>query len=87
MSTQQLHQIARHSRHTRERITRQCFRERHTFARAVETLVNPTEEGARSRITATLQSFQRWHETHTKLLKKENSALFALEGAGAGQQQ
>ena len=69
VNTQQVHQSARRPLQMRERMVRHSIRERRNIARAVETLVNPTEVCTGSRIMATLQWLQSWRDAHVKILQ------------------
>ena len=57
-TAEQVHQSARQTHHTYERMIRKSLRECRTVTHAVETLVNPIEDGTGSWITATLQSLE-----------------------------
>ena len=58
LSIQQRHQSVWQPCRTLERIAHKSLKEHHTVAHAVETLVNPIEDGTELRITVTLQSLQ-----------------------------
>ena len=56
-----------------------------TIMRAVEILVNPTEDGTRFGITA--QSLTQRRDYHVEILQKSKENLFARQGVAIGKQQ
>ena len=84
-STRRRHQSDRHLRRHKERDRRKSLRDRRTVARAVETMVNPTEDGTGSRITATLHAVQNWENPHP-VVQHDKGLLPAQQGAAPGHQ-
>lgn len=63
------------------------FRDSHIVVHAMETLVNPIEDGTTSRIMVTLQSLTQWRDSHEELLEPSMGKSYAHEGTTIGQQQ
>ena len=59
-----------------------CFRDSCVVARALEIVVNPTEDGTLSRATGTLQSLGHWQDIHIEFLQYSMGNLSALVGLG-----
>ena len=54
--------------------------------RALEAVVNPTDDGALERTTVTLQSLKHWQDIHAGLLQHSMGNVSALSSVSGGRQ-